>query len=65
LAGAGAGLLIGGGIGFAVSGGVGGMVAMCIGGFLLLIALFVLAARTRRRKELEEKQGRLKSTGDQ
>ena len=65
LAGAGAGLLIGGGIGFAVSGGVGGMVAMCIGGFLLLIALFVLAARTRRRKELEDEQGRLKSTGDQ
>jgi hypothetical protein len=56
LAGAGAGLLIAGGIAFGVTGGIGGAVAMCIGGFLLLIALFVLAARTRRRRELEEAQ---------
>ncbi len=59
LAGAGAGLLIVGGIVVGVSGGIGGAVAMCIGGFLLLIALFVLAARTRRRRQLEEERERL------
>ena len=54
LAGAGGGLLIAGGIALGVTGGIGGAVLLCIGGFLLLIALFVVAARTRRRKELEE-----------
>mgnify|MGYP001815075556 CR=1 FL=1 len=63
LAGAGAGLLLAGGIALGVTGGVGGMVAMCIGGFLLLIALFVLAARTRRRRQLEEERERLNSGG--
>lgn len=61
LAGAGGGLLIAGGIAFGVTGGIGGAVLMCIGGFLLLIALFVVAARTRRRKQLEEEKARLKS----
>jgi hypothetical protein len=61
LAGAGGGLLIAGGIAFGVTGGIGGAVLMCIGGFLLLIGLFVLAARTRRRTQLEEEKARLKS----
>lgn len=62
LAGAGGGLLIIGGIALGVTGAVAGAVPMCIGGFLLLIALFVLAARTRRRKQLEEERARLNST---
>ena len=57
LAGAGGALLLGGGIAFGVTGGIGGAVLLCIGGFLLLIALFVVAARTRRRKQLEEAKG--------
>jgi hypothetical protein len=65
LAGAGGGLLIAGGIAFGVTGGIGGAVAMCIGGFLLLIALFVVAARTRRRRQLEEEKARLNPTDDQ
>jgi hypothetical protein len=65
LAGAGGGLLIAGGIAFGVTGGIGGAVLMCIGGFLLLIALFVLAARTRRRRQLEEEKARLKSPDGQ
>jgi hypothetical protein len=64
LAGAGAGLMIAGGVGYAVSASVGALVPICIGGFLLLIALFVLGARTRRRRQLEEERARLKS-GDQ
>lgn len=64
LAGAGAGLMIAGGVGYAVSASVGALVPICIGGFLLLIALFVLGARARRRRQLEEERARLKS-GDQ
>ena len=65
LAGAGGGLLIAGGIAFGVTGAIGAAVPLCIGGFLLLIALFVLAARTRRRRQLEEERARLKSTDEQ
>lgn len=65
LAGAGGGLLIAGGIAFGVTGGIGGAVLMCLGGFLLLIALFVLGARTRRRNQLEEEKARLNPTDDQ
>jgi len=54
LAGAGGGLLIAGGIALGVTGGLGGAFVMCVGGLALLLALFVLAARTRRRKQLEE-----------
>lgn len=62
LAGAGGGLLIAGGIALGVTGVVGAAVPMCIGGFLLLIALFVVAARARRRRQLEEERARLNST---
>jgi len=62
LAGAGGGLLIVGGIALGVTGMVGAAVPMCIGGFLLLIALFVLAARARRRRQLEEERARLNPT---
>jgi len=65
LAGAGGALLIAGGIAFGVTGGIGGAVLMCIGGFLLLIALFVVGARARRRTQLEEERARLKSTDGQ
>ena len=65
LAGAGGALLIGGGIAFGVTGAIGGAVLMCIGGFLLLIALFVVAARTRRRKQLEEEKAGIESTDGQ
>jgi hypothetical protein len=65
LAGAGGGLLLAGGIAFGVTGGIGGAVLMCIGGFLLLIALFVLGARTRRRTQLEEEKARFESTDGQ
>jgi len=65
LAGAGGGLLIVGGIVLGATGAIGGAVPMCIGGFLLLIALFVLAARARRRRQLEEEQARLKATDGQ
>lgn len=65
LAGAGGGLLLAGGIAFGVTGGIGGAVVMCIGGFLLLIALFVVSARARRRRQLEEERARLKSTDGQ
>ena len=65
LAGAGGALLLAGGIAFGVTGGIGGAVFMCIGGFLLLIALFVVAARTRRRKQLEEEKAGSESTDGQ
>ena len=65
LAGAGGGLLIAGGIALGVAGGYGGAFVMCIGGFLLLIALFVVAARARRRSQLEEGQARLRATDGQ
>jgi hypothetical protein len=65
LAGAGGGLLLVGGIAYGVTGAIGALAPICIGGFLLLIALFVLAARTRRRRQLEEERARLKSTDDQ
>jgi hypothetical protein len=65
LAGAGGGLLIAGGIAFGVTGAIGGAVLMCIGGFLLLIALFVVAARSRRRKQLEEEKAGSQSTDGQ
>jgi hypothetical protein len=61
LAGAGGGLLLAGGIALGVAGGYGGAFVICIGGFLLLVALFVLAARSRRRRKLYEERTRLKS----
>jgi len=58
LAGTGGGLLIAGGVAFGVTGGVGGIVALCLGGLALLLALFVLAAAARRRRQLEEAKAR-------
>lgn len=65
LAGAGGGLVLAGGIAYAATASVGALVPICLGGFLLLVALFVLAARTRRRRQLKDERARSKSPGDQ
>lgn len=64
LAGTGGGLLIAGGIAFGVSGGLGGAFVMCLGGLALLLALFIVGAAARRRKQLEEAKAAAKYNTD-
>jgi hypothetical protein len=64
LAGTGAGLLIAGGIAFGVAGGLGGAFVMCVGGLALLLALFIVGAAARRRKQLEEAKAAAKNSTD-
>jgi hypothetical protein len=54
LAGVGAGLLIGGGVAVGITGGIGGLVAITFGALAVLLALFILGAAVRRRKQAKE-----------
>ncbi|MGB5695843.1 MAG: hypothetical protein WBM46_09340 [Polyangiales bacterium] len=54
LAGTGAGLLIAGGVGVGVTGAIGWAGAITLGALAILLALFILGAAVRRRKQAKE-----------
>jgi hypothetical protein len=58
LAGAGAGLLIAGGVAYGVTAATGALVPITFGALAILLALFLLAAAVRRRKQAKEAQSK-------